>query len=128
MEPKSTDSGLTETTSFAPHLGVGSTPIYLSADGDEGALLRVRASPGAKKNAIEGAHGEALRIRVAAPPVDGKANQALVAFLAKTLALPKRSISLRKGEKSRDKIFAIAGLKPEEVAERLPPPSSATST
>ncbi len=51
--------------------------------------------------------------------MDGKANKALIAFLAKTLSLPKKRVRLRKGEKSRDKTFAIAGLKPEDVVERL---------
>ena len=110
---------LTEWAARVRHLGVSESIPYLSADGAVGTLLNIRVSPGSRKNAVEGMHGDALRIRVAAPPVDGKANKALVAFLAKTFGVPKKSISLLRGEKSRDKTFAIAGLSPGEVARLL---------
>lgn len=79
-----------------------------------GVTLAVRAHPGAKKTAITGIYGEGdaaqLRIAVQAPPVEGRANEALIAFLAETFALPKSSIELKNGELSRSKIFLLRGV------------------
>ena len=72
-----------------------------------GWLIAVHAQPGAKKNAVAGLHGEALKIRIAAPPADGKANQALIAFVAGALGLPRRAVSIVKGESSREKILLV---------------------
>lgn len=74
----------------------------------EGWLIAVHAQPGAKKSAVAGLHGEALKVRVAAPPVEGKANEALIAFLAKALGLPKRAVSIVRGESSREKLLLVA--------------------
>jgi len=74
----------------------------------EGWLLSVHAQPGAKKSAVAGLHGDALKIRVAAPPVEGKANDALTAFVAKSLGLPKRAVSIVKGDSSREKLLLVA--------------------
>ena len=74
----------------------------------EGWLIAVHAQPGAKKSAVAGLHGEALKIRIAAPPVEGKANQALIAFVAGALGLPKRAVSIVKGESSREKLLLVA--------------------
>ena len=74
----------------------------------EGWLIAVHAQPGAKKSAVAGLHGDALKIRVAAPPVEGKANQALIAFVASTLGLPKRAVSIVKGESSREKLLLVS--------------------
>ena len=73
----------------------------------EGWLIAVHAQPGAKKSAVAGLHGEALKIRVAAPPAEGKANQALIAFVAGALGLPKRAVSIVKGESSREKLLLV---------------------
>ena len=75
---------------------------------NEGWLIAVHAQPGAKKSAVAGLHGTALKIRVAAPPVEGKANEALVAFVAASLGLPKRAVSIVKGESSREKLVLVA--------------------
>jgi uncharacterized protein len=79
-----------------------------------GVSLAVRAQPGAKKNAILGIYGEGataqLKIAVQAPPLDGRANQALIAFLAQTFALPKGAVKLISGELSRNKIFLLEGI------------------
>ena len=79
-----------------------------------GVTLAVRAQPGAKKTAITGIYGEGdaaqLKIAVQAPPVEGRANEALIAFLAETFALPKTSIELKSGELSRKKIFLLRGV------------------
>ena len=73
----------------------------------EGWLIAVHAQPGAKKSAVAGLHGDALKVRVAAPPVEGKANDALTAFVAKALGLPRRAVSIVKGESSREKLLLI---------------------
>ena len=73
----------------------------------EGWLISVHAQPGAKRSAIAGLHGESLKIRIAAPPVEGKANEALTAFVAKALHLPKRAVSIVKGESSREKLLLV---------------------
>ena len=75
---------------------------------EQGWLISVHAQPGAKKSAVAGLHGESLKIRVAAPPVEGKANAALTAFVAGALGLPRRSVRIVKGESSREKLLLIA--------------------
>jgi hypothetical protein len=88
-----------------------------------GATLAVRAQPGAKKTAIVGVYGEGaaaqLKIAVQAPPVEGRANSALAAFLAETFALPKNSVELITGELSRSKVFLLRGVRLEEAEAKL---------
>ncbi len=86
---------------------------------DSQATLLVRVVPNAKRDGFAGYHGEAMRIRLRAPAVEGKANRALIDFLAKSLAVPRSSISLASGEKSREKRLAIAGLTPRDLEEKL---------
>jgi len=84
-----------------------------------GVTLAVRAQPGAKKTAIVGVYGEGdgaqLKISVQAPPVEGRANEALIAFLVETFGIPKRSVELVSGESSRSKVFLLRGLSAEEA-------------
>ncbi len=80
-----------------------------------GATLSLHVQPGAKKSECAGLHGEALKIRLAAPPVDGKANEALLRFLAQRLAIPRQQISLKSGQTSRQKVIEIESV----TAERL---------
>jgi len=79
----------------------------------DGVALVVRAQPGAKKTAIGGIYGEGqtaqLKIAVHAPPLEGRANAALIAFLAETFGLPKGSVELLSGELSRSKVFFLRG-------------------
>ena len=75
---------------------------------DSGWLLDIHAQPGAKVSAVAGLHGEALKIRIAAPPVEGKANDALVAFIAKQLGIARRLVCVEKGVSSRDKRVSVA--------------------
>lgn len=79
-----------------------------------GVTLAVRAQPGAKKTAFAGVYGEGataqLKIAVQAPPIDGRANHALAAFLAKTFDLPKNAVRLLSGELSRSKVFLLEGV------------------
>jgi hypothetical protein len=93
-----------------------------------GVTLAVRAQPGAKKTAITGVYAEGtaaqLKIAVQAPPLEGRANSALIAFLAKTLSLPKSRVELISGELSRSKVFLLSGVTLEKaealIAEQLP--------
>jgi len=77
--------------------------------GDGRITLTLHIQPGAKKTEFAGLHGDALKIRLAAPPVDGKANEALVRFLADVLDLPKSAVTLKSGQTSRRKVLEVTG-------------------
>ena len=91
---------------------------WLAAD-DKGVTLRLHIQPGAKKTEVAGLHGEALKIRLAAAPVDGKANACLIAFLADQLGVAKAAISLVSGDTSRGKRVRIAGVTSAAVKSLL---------
>jgi len=91
-------------------------PILESASGF---TLAVKVHPRAKKNAITGEIGEALKVSLTAPPVDGKANAACIEFFAKLLKVPRSSVSIASGETSRNKVVRVVGLSAEEVRQRL---------
>ncbi len=86
----------------------------LAADGR--ITLTLHIQPGAKKTEFAGRHGDALKIRLAAPPVDGKANEALVRFVADTLGLARSAVHLKSGQTSRRKVLEIQGATQEAVA------------
>jgi len=73
-----------------------------------GWLFSIYAQPGAKRTEISGIHGDALKVRVAAPPAEGRANDELVIFLAAALGVPKKSVAVVKGARSRRKTISIA--------------------
>ncbi|OGS91900.1 MAG: YggU family protein [Gallionellales bacterium GWA2_59_43] len=73
--------------------------------------LTLHIQPGAKRSELAGLHGEALKIRLAAPPVEGRANEALLKFIAKLFDVPVRQVELKQGEQSRHKVVAITGSK-----------------
>ena len=77
----------------------------------------VRVQPRASKTELAGIHGDALKIRLSAPPVDGAANDALVEFLAETFAVPRRNVRLVSGESSRSKIVEIEGINERAVRD-----------
>ena len=81
--------------------------------------LHVQIAPRAKKSKILGMHGDKLKVAVAAPPVDGKANKALIDFLAKSLECAKNKIGIKKGELCRDKVVVIEGVDIEHIAAIL---------
>jgi uncharacterized protein (TIGR00251 family) len=85
----------------------------------DGVLLRLRVQPRASHNRLEGVHGDQLRVRLAAAPVDGAANAACLAFLAKCLGIRRSQVRLAAGEKSRDKLIQITGLNLAEVTSLL---------
>jgi hypothetical protein len=80
----------------------------------DGVTLAVRAQPGARTTAIAGVYGEGasaqLKIAVNAPPLEGRANEALIAFLAELFSLPKSAVSLTSGASSRSKVFLLRGI------------------
>lgn len=86
--------------------------------GDGCVTLTLHIQPGAKKTEIVGLHGDALKIRLAAPPVDGKANNALIGFVAVQLGMAKSAISLKSGQSSRRKVLEVSGA-PADLAQRL---------
>ena len=81
--------------------------------------IPLRIVPNARRNQVAGEHGGAIKLKVAAPAVEGKANAALVEFLAEKLGVHTRAVSLVSGEKSRDKVAEIAGLDAAEARRRL---------
>jgi uncharacterized protein (TIGR00251 family) len=83
------------------------------------ATLSVHVVPNAKIDKVVGEHGSAIKIKLRAPAVEGKANAALIILLAKRLNVPARTIVLLRGHKSRDKLVRIDGLSEEELRRRL---------
>ena len=83
------------------------------------ATLSVRVQPRASRNEVAGLVGDTLKIRLTAPPVEGAANDACLAFLAKLLDLPPSRLAIIQGERSRNKVVRITGLTPNEVHARL---------
>jgi uncharacterized protein (TIGR00251 family) len=86
----------------------------------KGVLLPVRAVPRASKNEIQGIYNDALKVRLQAPPVEGKANQALIRFLSDALDIPRSQLSIASGETGRNKAVLIAGISKTELLKRLP--------
>lgn len=85
----------------------------------EGWIVPVRAQPGARKNAVVGEHGGALKVAVMAPPDQGKANKALVEVLREALDVKRAQIELVSGATSRDKRFLVRGISREDLEKRL---------
>lgn len=88
-------------------------------DSGEGALLLVRVVPGAKKNQVAGVSGGRLRVRVQAPPVEGRANRELVEYLAGALGLRKKEVIIRRGESSREKTLLLTGMSSRQALLKL---------
>ena len=88
-------------------------------DTAEGAQFALRVQPRASRNAIAGIVGDALKLAITAPPVDGKANAAVVEFFAELLRVPKSSVVIVAGETGRNKRIAIRGAKAEAVRKAL---------
>jgi uncharacterized protein (TIGR00251 family) len=81
--------------------------------------LRLRVAPGTAHSRIVGRHGEAWKVRVAAPPEGGRANEAVVRLLAETLRVPRDAVTLVSGHGGREKIVELAGLGPSQIERRL---------
>ncbi|HUY02923.1 MAG TPA: DUF167 domain-containing protein [Rhodocyclaceae bacterium] len=91
---------------------------WLRSDGGD-VVLSLHIQPGAKKTELAGMHGAALKIRLAAPPVDGRANDCLIAYLADRLDVAKRRIALVSGASSREKRVRISGIDAASARARL---------
>ncbi|MDR0672344.1 MAG: DUF167 domain-containing protein [Zoogloeaceae bacterium] len=82
-------------------------------------LLTLHIQPGAKKSRVAGRHGDALKVRIAAPPVDGRANVVLLDFLANWLGIPKSALRLKSGQSSRQKVVRVEGVDTEALARHI---------
>ena len=91
----------------------------LDNDDDGNLFLGVHVSPGAGRSAIIGRHGDALKVRVAAPPVEGRANAACVTLLARVLGLKENQVELVGGQTSRSKRVKITGIERDDAARLL---------
>lgn len=84
-----------------------------------GTRIKVRVQPRASRTELAGTHGDVLKIRVAAPPVEGAANQELVAFLARRLGVAKSAVQIVRGERGREKLVEVAGVSADQINARL---------
>lgn len=88
-------------------------------DTPQGATFSIKVHPRAKKNAVVGEIGDALKLALTAPPVEGKANDACIRFLSELLEVPRSSITIAAGETSRLKVIRVHGLSAEDIRLRL---------
>jgi uncharacterized protein len=86
---------------------------------ESGISFAVRVHPWAKKNAISGEVGDALKVSLTAPPVDGRANEACIEFFAKLLKVPRSSVTIASGLTGRNKVIRVAGISATELRERM---------
>jgi uncharacterized protein (TIGR00251 family) len=91
-------------------------PLQESAGG---VAFAVKVHPRAKKNAITGELGDALKVSLTAPPIEGRANQACLEFFADLLKVPRSSVTIASGQTSRNKVIRVAGLTAQQVQDRL---------
>jgi len=91
-------------------------PVTESA---KGVTFAIKVHPRARKNGLTGTIGEALKLAVTAPPVEGRANQAVIEFFADLFEIPRSSVTIASGETSRNKVVRVAGLGRELVERRL---------
>ncbi len=84
-----------------------------------GASFAVRVHPRAKKNAITGELGDALKVSLTTPPVEGRANEACIEFFAKLLKVPRSSVTIASGHTSRNKVIRVAGISAAELRNRI---------
>jgi len=94
-------------------------PISMIADSPDGVILTVHVQPNAARTEYVGVHGDALKFRVAAPPVEGTANDALCAYLARRFGLARSAVSIKSGRGARRKYVLIRGIPGRRVAAVL---------
>lgn len=85
----------------------------------KGVTFAIKVHPRARRNAITGTVGDALKLALTAPPVEGRANQAVIEFFADLFEIPRSSVTIASGETSRNKVVRVAGLGREIVERRL---------
>jgi hypothetical protein len=98
---------------------MGVSALFRVTDGRDGARFMVIVAPRASKTALAGIHDGALKIRLAAPPVDGAANEELAGFLSRLFGAPKSSFSIVTGQTSKRKTVEARGLKPAEAEKMI---------
>jgi hypothetical protein len=86
---------------------------------DDGVSFAVKVHPRAKKNAITGELGDALKVSLTTPPIDGRANEACIEFFAKLLKVPRSSVTIASGQSSRNKVIRVAGLSADQLRKRI---------
>ncbi|MCI5114319.1 MAG: YggU family protein [Candidatus Electrothrix sp. LOE1_4_5] len=90
---------------------------YLQTQPDGSLLLSIYVQPRSHRNAIVGLHGDAVKMRLTAPPVDGKANKAVIAFWAKSLKIPKSAITMKSGLHNRMKKILLKGVQEKQIRD-----------
>ena len=88
-------------------------------DAKDGSTFAVKVHPRAKNNAITGEVGDALKVSLTAPPLEGRANEACIEFFAEVLNVPRSSVSIAAGQGSRNKVIRVAAVSAEEIRRRL---------
>jgi uncharacterized protein (TIGR00251 family) len=88
-------------------------------DTPAGAIFAVKVHPRARRNAITGEIGDALKLSLTAPPVEGRANEACIEFLANLLKVPRSSVTIASGQNSARKVIRVRGVSADEVQKRL---------
>jgi uncharacterized protein (TIGR00251 family) len=85
--------------------------------GGDGVTIRIQAQPGAKRTEVAGLYGDCIKVRLASPPVDGKANECLIEFLAERLGVRRAEVTITRGLSSRRKsvLVTVAGFQPEAL-------------
>jgi uncharacterized protein (TIGR00251 family) len=94
-------------------------PMIPIRDTPAGATFAIKVHPRAKKNSITGEVGDALKVALTAPPIDGRANDGCIQFLANLLDVPRSSVTIASGETGRRKVIRVAGLSADEVRGRI---------
>ena len=84
-----------------------------------GVRIQLHVQPGASTSEVAGLHGERIRLRIQSPPVDGRANSAVMDWIAARLGVPRRAVTLVRGEKSREKTVEVRGVTVVEATEKL---------
>jgi uncharacterized protein len=88
-------------------------------DTPAGATFAVKIHPRARKNAITGELGDAIKLSLTAPPVEGRANEACIEFLANLLKVPRSSVTIASGQSNRRKVIRVSGISADEVHKRF---------
>lgn len=95
---------------------------YLREQADSASVsLSIHVQPKASRTRVAGLHGDALKLCITSPPVDGKANAAVIGFLAKLFKIPKAAVTIASGETSRDKRIILAGISADQAEAALQP-------
>lgn len=106
---------------LCPCVSVENIPVIPIRQSASGVTFAVRLHPRARKNQITGQAGDALKLSLTAPALEGRANAACIEFFAKLLKLPRSSITIAAGQAGRNKIIRVTGLAADEVQRRLQP-------